>query len=62
MANFIGHEDEVVMARFSIFDGGKQIISCSADKTIRVWSPIKSECLNVVKTGGAKLPYHEVGI
>lgn len=23
MANFIGHEDEVVMARFSIFDGGK---------------------------------------
>jgi len=23
MSNFIGHENEVLMARFSLFDGGK---------------------------------------
>jgi len=29
--NYIGHEDKVTFAKFSLFDSGKQIISCSAD-------------------------------
>jgi len=31
MANFMGHEEEVISAKFSLSDGGKQIISCSSD-------------------------------
>ena len=40
MANLIGHEEEVLNAEFTKHDSGKQIVSCSADKTIRVWSPL----------------------
>ena len=49
MANFIGHEDEVVMAKFTQADGGKQIVSCSVDGSIRVWSPLQGECLKVIR-------------
>lgn len=62
MANFIGHEEEVLMARFSLFDGGKQVVSCSSDKTVRLWSPIKGECLMTVRNGTGKMPYHEEAI
>jgi WD40 repeat protein len=40
LANFSGHEDNVLSAQFTP-NGGKLIVSSSADKTIRVWSPIK---------------------
>ena len=40
LASFIGHEEEVLNAKFSIEDKGKHIVSVSADKTIRVWSPL----------------------
>lgn len=63
MANFIGHEDEVIMAKFTRSDGGKQIISCSADCSIKVWSPLQAECLKTIKNGilGHKhaLPFHD---
>ena len=49
MANFIGHEDEVVMAKFTQADGGKQIVGCSVDGSIRVWSPLQGECLKVIR-------------
>ena len=41
MANLIGHEEEVLRAQFSFEDKGKHIVSSSADKTIRVWSPLQ---------------------
>lgn len=59
MQSFIGHEADVTMAQFTKADGGKQIVSCSADKTIRLWAPAKGECLMTTRNGGAKLPYHE---
>jgi WD40 repeat protein len=40
LASLSGHQDEVLMAKFTP-NGGKHIVSSSADKTIRVWSPIK---------------------
>ena len=46
---FSGHEDEVLSAKFTHLNGGKQIVSAGADKTIRVWSPIKQECLRVIR-------------
>ena len=46
---FAGHEDEVLAAKFTP-GGGKSIVSSSADKTLRVWSPIKSECICVIKS------------
>ena len=40
LACFSGHEDEVLQANFTP-NGGKMVVSSSADKSIRVWSPIK---------------------
>ena len=54
LASFSGHEDEVLAAQFSP-NGGKLIISSSADKTIRVWSPIKNNCVNVIKKKNASI-------
>lgn len=62
MANLIGHEDEVVKAEFTKMDGGKQVISVSADGTTRVWSPLDSNCLKVIRNGKDKVSYHEGGI
>ena len=45
MASFAGHEDEVNCAYFTLEDKNKHIISASADKTIRVWSPLQAGCL-----------------
>lgn len=59
MQSFIGHEAEVTCAQFTRENGGKQIVSCSADKTVRLWNPAKGECLQVTKNGTAKLPYHQ---
>ena len=41
LASLSGHEAEVLCGKFTQSNGGKLIISSSADKTIRVWSPIK---------------------
>mgnify|MGYP001202669301 FL=1 len=49
LASLSGHEGEVLCAKFTHLNGGKQIVSSSADKTIRVWSPIKQECLQVIR-------------
>lgn len=43
--SFSGHQKEVLLAKFSMNDGGKHIISASADATIKVWSPMKATCL-----------------
>jgi WD40 repeat protein len=48
LACFSGHEDDILCAKFTP-NGGKMIVSSSADKTIRVWSPIKQDCLTVIK-------------
>ena len=40
-----GHEAEVLQAKFTLTDGGKHVVSSSADKSIRLWSPLKNQCL-----------------
>lgn len=40
LASLIGHEEEVLSARFTLEDKGKHIVSISSDKTVRVWSPL----------------------
>ena len=61
MANLIGHEEEVTNALFTMDDRGKHIVSCSADKTIRVWSPLTQECSMTIRSHGqgAKKVFHE---
>jgi len=58
LANFIGHEEEVISAKFSIEDKGKHIISASADKTIRVWSPMTQSLVTVIKSYGQHVKSH----
>lgn len=48
LASFSGHEEAVLCAQFTP-NGGKLIVSSSADKTIRVWSPIKQNCVSIIK-------------
>ena len=48
LACFSGHEEEILCAQFTP-NGGKLIVSSSADLSIRVWSPIKQECQTVIK-------------
>ena len=43
LACFSGHEAEILSAQFTA--NGKLIVSSSADMSIRVWSPIKQECI-----------------
>mmetsp|Transcript_2705 Transcript_2705/g.4592 ORF Transcript_2705/g.4592 Transcript_2705/m.4592 type:complete len:150 (+) Transcript_2705:596-1045(+) len=62
LACFSGHEDEVTMAKFTQYNGGKQIVSSSADKTIRVWSPIKQDCLQVIKPRNQQVQFHQAAI
>ena len=60
-----GHEQEVFQANFTLSDGGKHVISSSADQTIRVWAPLKNECLKVIKNtslSGAAGKFHESDI
>jgi WD40 repeat protein len=59
MNSFTGHEAEVTMAMFTLADNGKQIVSCSADKTVRLWNPAKGEGVMTTRNGGHKMPYHE---
>ena len=59
LGSFSGHEGDVLMAKFTK-NGGKQIVSSSADKTIRVWSPIKKECLQIIKKpANTQIKFHE---
>eukprot|EP00350_Pseudokeronopsis_sp_OXSARD2_P009809 CAMPEP_0170543388 /NCGR_PEP_ID=MMETSP0211-20121228/2511_1 /TAXON_ID=311385 /ORGANISM="Pseudokeronopsis sp., Strain OXSARD2" /LENGTH=260 /DNA_ID=CAMNT_0010846731 /DNA_START=386 /DNA_END=1168 /DNA_ORIENTATION=- len=53
LSSFAGHEDEVLSAKFTPLDGGKQIVSSSADKTIRLWSPMKNNCLQTLRNPAA---------
>ena len=46
---FSGHKDSVNDAQFSKHDGGKLIVSCSSDKTVKVWSPKKTDCLVTIE-------------
>ena len=50
MSNLIGHEEEVLYAEFTKHDKNKHIVSCSADKTIRVWSPLSGECIVTMRS------------
>ena len=61
MANLIGHEEEVLRAQFSTEDLGKHIVSSSADKSIRVWSPLTSECVMTLRSfgKGSSKPFHD---
>lgn len=61
LASLAGHEDEVLAGKFTVNNGGKLIVSSSADCTIRVWSPIKQECLRVIR-GNKTKPFHEAAI
>jgi WD40 repeat protein len=59
MKSYAGHEADVTMAYFTKHDNFMQIISCSADKTIRLWEPKSAVCAQVIKNGQTKQPYHE---
>ena len=41
LACLTGHEDEVLMGKFTVNDNGKHVVSSSSDKSIRLWSPMK---------------------
>lgn len=56
-----GHSQEVYSAQFTLMDQGKHILSCSADKSIRWWQPLKNSCLQVIKGGSAR-SFHEADI
>lgn len=64
LASFFGHEDEVLSAKFSIEDKGKHIVSCSSDRTIRVWSPMTQDCVTKIKSHGygSEKHFHEKSI
>lgn len=62
LASLSGHEDEVLCGKFTKINGGKLIISAGADKTIRVWSPIKQECLRVIRKNKLNQNFHSVDI
>ena len=51
MQQFMGHEGDVVMAMFTKHDDGKSVISVSADKTVKLWNPIKGECIMTTRSG-----------
>ena len=61
MANLIGHEEEVLRAQFTIEDKGKHVVSSSADKSIRVWSPLQQECVMTLRSfgSGSRKEFHE---
>ncbi len=64
MANLIGHEEEVLKACFTLDDKGKHIVSISADKTIRVWSPLQQECVQTIRSfgQGSRKQFHDTDI
>jgi len=62
LACLSGHEAEVLAAKFTVANGGKQIISAGADKTLRVWSPANQKCLHVIKKSKATQDFHQAGI
>lgn len=49
LASLSGHENEVLCAKFT--PSGKQIVSAGNDLTIRAWSPIKQQCIQVIRGG-----------
>ena len=61
LASLIGHEEEVLSARFTLEDKGKHIVSISSDKTVRVWSPLSQECVTKIKSFGtaSRKLFHE---
>ena len=61
----VGHEDQVLCAKFTVADGGKNIVSSSADKTIRLWNPMQNQCLKVIRNSslhGVSGKFHEADI
>jgi WD40 repeat protein len=59
MACFTGHEEDVLAGDFTRNNDGKQVISTSADCSIRLWSPAKHTCLQVTKHAHS---FHQAGI
>lgn len=59
MASFGGHEEEVLSANFTLADKGKQIISCSADRTLKVWQPLTGNCERTIMATQGTKKYHE---
>ena len=57
-----GHLDKVSYGEFTKNDGGKLIISSSADKTLRVWSPKKQECIRTISKTHPQVKWHEAPI
>jgi len=64
MASFAGHEDEVNLAKFTLCDKSKHIVSTSLDKTIKVWSPLQATCVSTVRGKGdsGKAAFHQASI
>ena len=58
MQQFMGHEGDVVGAQFTKEDGGKQIVSVSTDKTVKLWNPVQGTCIQTIRNGDGKIPYH----
>lgn len=54
----MGHEGDVLGAQFTKEDGGKHIVSISADKTVKYWKPVDGTCIQTTRNGG-KIGYHE---
>ncbi len=61
MANLIGHEEEILKACFTLDDKGKHIVSISADKTVKVWSPLQSESIQTIRSfgQGSRKQFHD---
>lgn len=60
LACFTGHEDTVLACKFTF--NGKLIVSASNDASLRVWSPIKQECISVIKPRNKSTKFHTTGI
>lgn len=60
LACLSGHEEEVTSAKFTT--NGKLVVSASRDCSLRTWSPIKQECVNVIKVKGKLADFHAAAI
>jgi len=62
LACLSGHEGAINCAQFT--PDGKNIVSSSEDMTIRVWSPIKQDCIQIIKNKlqGDKSNFHKAPI
>ena len=57
-----GHKDKIYNAEFTIVGGGKLVVSCSADETIKVWSPKNGECIRTISKTHPHSQWHSAPI